>query len=69
MRNMRTLLEVRAQLGELCGRMGVQLSSAPNASQLIRKALLCGLFTNTAQHMGEGRYITVSRGGGLTVGG
>lgn len=62
MRNMCTVLDVRRQLCELCERVGVSLSTGgTDCSEALRKALLGGLFTNVAEHIGEGKYLTVSR--------
>ena len=59
---MRTVLDVRRQLYELCERVGVGLSSGgAECSEALRRALLGGLFTNVAEHIGEGKYLTVSR--------
>ena len=57
-RNMRTALSVRAQLRELCGRHGVALVSNGD-SRAVRRALLRGLHTQTAENAGEGKYHTV----------
>ena len=59
-RNMRTALDVRSQLEDLCGRQGVGLVSSQD-SRAIRQALLAGLFTQTAEHRGEGKYQTVGQ--------
>ena len=58
-RNMRTVLDIRRQLRELCQREEVRLTSSLNTEPIMR-ALLSGLFTNLAEHVGEGRYQTVS---------
>lgn len=57
-RNMRTALDVRAQLVELCNRHGVSLVSSGD-SHAVRTALLVGLYAQTAEHTGEGKYRTV----------
>ena len=64
-RNMRTALDVRAQLVDLCGRQGVELVSSGD-SRAVRRALLEGLRAQTAEHAGEGKYRTV-RGPQLVV--
>ena len=57
-RNMHTALNVRAQLVELCSRHGVaQVSNRDSCA--MRRALLVGLHTQTAEHVGEGKYRTV----------
>lgn len=58
-RNIRTALDVRGQLVELCGRHGVAMVSN-NDSEIVRRALLEGLHTQSAEHVGEGKYHTVS---------
>lgn len=56
---MKTVQDVRQQLRSLCQQLGVALCSSGDPTT-IRRALLAGLFTNTAEHIGEGRYHTVS---------
>ena len=56
---MRVSLDVRKQLVELCGRHGIAMVTN-NDSVIVRRALLEGLQTQTAQHIGEGKYHTVS---------
>ncbi len=61
MRNMSTVMDVRHQLAELCGRVGLSLVSAGvECSEAVRRALISGLFLNVAEHIGEGKYLTVS---------
>ncbi len=61
MRNMSAVLDVRHQLTELCERVGVRLVSAgAECSEAVRRALVSGLFMNIAEHIGEGKYLTVS---------
>lgn len=57
---MHTALEVRSQLVDLCSRHGVDLVSNGD-SRAVRRALLVGLHTQTAEHAGEGKYHTVRR--------
>ena len=57
-RSMKTVVETRRQLRELCQRAGVNLSSSTDTN-CIRRFLLAGLFTNLAEHVGNGRYQTV----------
>lgn len=60
-RNMSTVLDVRRQLCELCQREGVRLcSGGADCGEAVRQALIGGLFTNVAEHIGEGKYLTVS---------
>lgn len=60
MRNMNTVISVRQQLTDLCQKVGVSITSCgAESSEPVRKALLGGLFTNVAEHRGEGRYHTV----------
>ena len=56
---MKTVQDVRQQLRSLCQQLGVALCSSGDPTTILR-ALLTGLFTNTAEHIGEGRYHTVS---------
>ena len=58
-RNLLGALDVRRQLVELCGRMGVALTSNSD-SEALRRALVRGLCYQTAEHVGEGMYRTVS---------
>ena len=58
---MKTVLDTRRQLSELCESVGVAIASGgAECSENLRKALLSGLFVNMAQHIGEGKYKTVS---------
>ena len=57
---MLTIIDVRKQLRDLCQRNEVPLKTS-HSSELIRKALLQGFFVNVAEHLGEGKYQTVSR--------
>ena len=58
-RSMATVVEVRKQLKDLCLRLGLPMASSKSGEDL-RRCLLSGLFMNTAQHAGEGKYKTVS---------
>ena len=61
MRHMSTVMDVRRQLTELCGRVGVELrTGGAECSEGVRRALIGGLFMNIAEHAGEGKYLTVS---------
>ena len=60
-RSMATVVEVRKQLKDLCLRLGLPMVSSKSDEDL-RRCLLSGLFMNTAQHAGEGKYKTVSGG-------
>ncbi len=58
---MKTVMDTRRQLSELCERVGVAIpSGGGDCSQSLRRALLGGLFVNVAEHVGEGKYKTVS---------
>jgi hypothetical protein len=58
---MKTVVDTRRQLSVLCERVGVPLSTGgSDCSQSVRRALLGGLFVNVAEHVGEGKYRTVS---------
>ena len=52
---------MRKQLRDLCLWLGLPLVSSKNGDDL-RRCLLSGLFMNTAQHVGEGKYKIVSVG-------
>ena len=56
---MHTALDVRGQLVALCDRQAVAMASDAG-SGVVRRALLVGLHTQTAEHAGEGKYLTVS---------
>ena len=60
-RSMATVVEVRKQLKDLSLRLGLPMASSKSGEDL-RRCLLSGLFMNTAQHAGEGKYKTVSGG-------
>lgn len=62
-RNMHKVLDVRKQLLELCARVKVEVNSfsGRECSDPVRKSLLGGLFTNVAEHTGEGKYRTVRK--------
>merc|ERR1719272_2272142 len=47
-RSMATVINVRAQLKEVCTRLGLPLESCNGDTVLMRKALLSGLFVNVA---------------------
>ena len=65
---MATVLNVRQQLHDLCERVGVAITSyGAECSEPLRKALLSGLFTNVAEHRGEGKYHTVRLGYSLSL--
>ena len=58
---MKTVVDTRRQLSELCERVGVAIASGgADCSRSVRRALLGGLFVNVAEHVGEGKYKTVS---------
>ena len=62
-RNMRIVIDVRRQLHEMCDCMDVTVTSGGvECSESLRKSLLRGLFGNLAEHVGEGKYHTVSGG-------
>ena len=65
-RHMKIVLDVRQQLGELCERLGIPpASGGRECSGSVRMALLGGLFVNVAEHVGGGKYRTVSQAGGI----
>ena len=58
---MKTVLDIRRQLHELCDRVGVAITSAgSDCSDKLRQSLLSGLFVNISEHVGEGKYKVVS---------
>ena len=60
---MATVLNVRQQLHDLCERVDVAITNyGAECSEPLRKALLSGLFTNVAEHRGEGKYHAVRFG-------
>ena len=60
LRHMQFAVEVRKQLMELCRRNDIQVQSCANHTDLVRKALAEGLFTNVAKLTRDGHYVTVS---------
>ena len=56
---MKTVLEVRSQLQDLCARQGIRPSAQCPETETVRRCLLGGLFTNVAEHMRDGKYRTV----------
>ena len=58
-RNMSIVVDVRKQLRGACEKLGIPLHSSKNSEDIL-KCLLSGLFVNTAQHVEEGKYKTVS---------
>lgn len=62
---MKIVFDIRRQLHELCERVGMTIiSGGAECSESLRRSLLKGLFVNVAEHVGEGKYRTVSDGGG-----
>ena len=58
---MTMVLSIHCQLSDLCERVGVAcVSGGSDCSEVLRKALLKGLFMNVAEHVGQGKYKTVS---------
>ena len=60
LRHMQFAVEVRKQLMELCRRNEIPVQSCANHTDLVRKALAEGLFTNVAKLTRDGHYVTVS---------
>lgn len=56
---MLTVLDVKKQLRDLCQHNSIPLESLMDGEVLL-KALLYGYFVNVAEHVGEGKYQTVS---------
>ena len=60
---MKIVTDIRRQLHDLCERVGVAITSGGSeCSPSLRESLLTGLFVNVAEHIGEGKYRTVSGG-------
>ncbi|XP_019852052.1 PREDICTED: putative ATP-dependent RNA helicase DHX33 [Amphimedon queenslandica] len=57
-RNMSTVQDIRKQLKEICRQNSLQLTSN-NDGERLRKTLLCGFFRNVAEHVRDGKYLTV----------
>lgn len=58
-RNMKAALDVQAQLHDLCTQLSIPVTSSPIADSILH-SLLSGLFTNIAEHAGEGKYHTLA---------
>lgn len=58
---MSTVQSIRKQLKELCRQQSMTLSSSDDG-EVLRKVLLYGFFRNVAEHVGDGKYLTVSDG-------
>lgn len=62
-----TVVDTKRQLSDLCDGVGVAvISGGADCSQSVRRALLGGLFVNVAEHVGEGKYKTVSTWVGMS---
>lgn len=59
MRNMKAALDIEVQLRDLCARLSLPVTSSPIADSILQ-SLLSGLFTNIAEHAGEGKYYTLA---------
>ncbi|KAL5010310.1 hypothetical protein ScPMuIL_012615 [Solemya velum] len=59
-RNMKTALDVRNQLREICDRQNLPFKSCRDDTVAIRKCLTAGFFMNAAELQREGTYICLS---------
>ena len=55
----KTVVQIRNQLRELCVRSNITLQSCGNDFSLIRKALVSGMFLNSAERKKDGSYYTI----------
>ena len=53
-------VEIRRQIMELCKRLEIPVQTNQGNTDVVRRALAEGLFTNVARLSREGHYITVS---------
>jgi HrpA-like RNA helicase len=60
LRHMQFVVEVRKQLMDLCQRAKIPVQSCANHTELVRKSLAQGMFTNVARLTRDGHYVTVS---------
>ena len=58
-RHLQFAVEVRKQLMELCKRHQIPVQSCANHTELVRKALAQGMFTNVARLTRDGHYVTL----------
>ena len=57
---MAIVLNIRFQLLDICERVGLAcISAGTECSEVLRRALLKGLFVNVAEHVENGKYMTV----------
>lgn len=61
-RSMKTVLETRKQIRDLCVRNDVEITSAGDDTIGYRRCLLYGLFVNTAQLQPDGSYKAMRTG-------
>ncbi|KAK2146555.1 hypothetical protein LSH36_600g01084 [Paralvinella palmiformis] len=59
-RNLRTAVDVKKQLKEICTRQQLPVESCGQDTTAIRKCLCAGFFMNAAELQKEGQYVTVS---------
>jgi len=58
-RNMKTVMQIRSQLRELCIRLSIPIRNCGNNFSLVRKAMCYGLFLNSAELQKNGVYLTI----------
>ena len=59
LRNVKTAQQIRTQLRGICDRLNITLKSCGTDYSLVRKALVAGLFTNSAERQQDGSYLTI----------
>jgi len=57
--NMKTVLQIRQQLKELCVRHNIPIKNCGNNFSLVRKSMAHGLFLNSAELQRDGVYMTM----------
>ena len=58
---MRFAAEIRQQLMDLCRKQDIPVQGCGDKTELVRQALVEGLFTNVARLTKEGHYVTVKQ--------
>merc|ERR1711931_213394 len=58
-RNMKTVMQIRTQIRELCIRLNLPIRSCGNNFSLVRKSMSYGLFLNSAELQKNGVYLTI----------
>eukprot|EP01135_Chromosphaera_perkinsii_P011544 Nk52_evm2s2438 gene=Nk52_evmTU2s2438 len=66
-RTMKSVLDVRQQLVDLCGRMKIELSSCGMDTVPIRKTLVAGFFVNVATLQPDNKYRTMTSSSPVSI--